>query len=164
MRIDMPKLMLQLTRISPTEHVLAYGVDGIARERLTLETKTFLFHDLLHFALETEAHLIDSFYGLLASAGRYQDLARAIPTKDDVSEIAQVERIVGGLTGVIKQGLATEAFLAFMKNIFEAHGEALPIWLTPELVERVKERMRELQGEWNGTPFGSTMVLEFLLP
>jgi hypothetical protein len=39
--------------------------------------------------------------------------------------------------------------------------EALPEWFTEDLVVRVKERMRRLEGEWKGTPFGSTMTLAF---
>jgi len=54
-----------------------------------------------------------------------------------------------------------ERFLAVLGSAFEAHGERLPVWLTAELIARVRERMRRLEGEWRATPFGQTMELRF---
>ncbi len=53
----MTPLVIRLTRISPTHHTFAYvGANG-TEHALKLETKTYLFHDLLHFAVESEAKL-----------------------------------------------------------------------------------------------------------
>ena len=39
-------------------------------------------------------------------------------------------------------------------NLFGAHGERLPNWFTESFVDRVRERMRRLMGEWKAVPFG----------
>ncbi len=59
-------LTVRLTRISPTRHTLAYTLADGTGATLPLETKSLLFHDLLHYAVETEAGLTESFYGSLA--------------------------------------------------------------------------------------------------
>jgi len=50
-------LVVRLTRVSPTHHRFAFGRADGSGESLELETKSCLFHDLLHFAVETEAQL-----------------------------------------------------------------------------------------------------------
>lgn len=153
------ELVVRLTRISPTHHTFAYTRTDGTGESLELETKSFLFHDLLHFAVESEAALQHSFYGNLANSSSYATLAEL--NGDAEGEIGMTERVVGGLTGYLKGTADDETFIALMKNMLDATGETLPTWLTPTFLTRIKERMRRLQGEWNSTPFGETMQLQF---
>jgi len=153
----MQTLTIHLTRISPTTHAFEYKRADGSGERLELETRSFLLHDLLHFAVETEAGLKHSFYGNLAASEKYESLAAMNDTAG--GEIGLTERIVGGLTGFLKKDVEPYEFLALMQNIFDATGEKLPLWLTEDFLDRVKERMRKLQGEWNALPFGETMTL-----
>ena len=55
----------------------------------------------------------------------------------------------------------SKASTASKNNLLSASGEKIPEWFTEEFVERIKERMRKLVGQWNGTPFGSEMTLQF---
>jgi len=131
--------------------------DGSGESR-ELETKSCLYHDLLHFAVETEAGLRQSFYGLLAGGARYADL-----TMDGTAnaEIVATERIIGGLTGALRNDVEPARFLAMLAGWFAAHGETVPAWCTADCVVRVRERMRRLEGEWRALPFGQTMELHF---
>ena len=155
----MAELLVKLTRISPTHHSFAYIRPDGTGESLELETKSFLFHDLLHFAVETEAGLQHSFYGNLAKSSSYATLADM--NGEAEGEIGMTERIVGGLTGFLKKDTDAATFISLMANMLQATSESLPAWLTEDFLMRVKERMRRLQGEWNATPFGSTMTLNF---
>ncbi len=152
-------LTVTLTHISNTHHTFAYSRPDGRGETLTLETKSFLFHDLLHFAVESEAGLTDSFYAKLERSESYAAL-----TGPDVryeGEIGLTEKIVGGLTGYLKTEQAPETFLSAMRNWTDATGEPLPAWLTADFVRRIRERMRKLQGEWKALPFGKSMTLTF---
>lgn len=92
-----PCLRIRLTRLSPTHHAFGYSrADGSA-EDLSLETKSFLLHDLLHFAVEREAGLQRSFYGTLARGANYGSLNS--PDMIWQGEAATTERVGGGLTG-----------------------------------------------------------------
>src|SRR5262245_29220945 len=137
-----PTLSIRLTRISPTHHRLAYARPDGTGETIQLETKSCLVHDLIHFAVESEAGLMKSFYGHLARASSYAELGALDPSFRD--EIGVTERIVGSLSGVIKSNVDPHAFLTVMKNMFDAFGESPPAWLTADFVLRVKERMRRL--------------------
>jgi hypothetical protein len=155
------EFVVRLTRVSPTEHTFAYQRPNGTGETLTLNTRSFLFHDLLHFAVETEAHLQHSFYGNLAASGGYETLSGMNDAAG--GEIGITERVVGGLTGALKGDVDPATFLSLLENAFNASDEHLPDWLTTDFVDRIKERMRRLQGEWNGTPFGQSMELRFPL-
>jgi len=152
-------LTIRLTRLSPTHHRFAYlRVDGTG-ESLELVTREFLTHDLIHFAVETEAGLRGSFYGLLDRIGGYAELSLAGAALGGEAQVT--EMIVGPLQNAL--GPATpaanvaERIADFMRDM-----EMLPPrWLTSDFIEAVRERVRRLQGEWKATPFGETMELVF---
>ncbi len=78
-------MIVKLTKISPTHHRFEYvRADGTG-EKLELETKTFLYHDLLHFAVESEAGLKNSFYGLLEKKEDYTALTAPSNIPDHLS-------------------------------------------------------------------------------
>ena len=155
------QITIQLTQIGPTHHQFLYRRADGTGESLELETKTFLFHDFLHFAVESEAGLSNSFYGLLAQSESYAALSAEGAQSDMRKEIGMTERIVGALTGAIKGDIAPKEVIVGLKNMSDAYGDTLPEWITPEFVVKVKERMKKLLGEWNSTPFGQTMELYF---
>ncbi len=160
----MSTLFITLTNISPTHHRFVCVREDGSREEAALETKTFLYHDLLHFAIESEAFLRDSFYGKLLKGESYRSLSEkgmeaAVLTEG--KEIMMTERVVGVMTGVLQSDASPEAAISGLQNLLSASGERFPLWFTEDLIMRVQERMRKLMGEWKGTPFGETMTLEF---
>lgn len=156
----MTPLVIRLTRISPTHHTFAYvGANG-TEHALKLETKTYLFHDLLHFAVESEAKLAQSFYGRLAQGKSYEELT-SIEDPDVLTENSIVERVVGALTGYFKDPKDPEEFVRRVVHFLETSEYKAPVWINESFVMAVQERMRRLQGEWNKLPFGQTMTLTF---
>ena len=87
-------LTIRLTRISPTDHRFEYERADGTGEQLVLVTREFLRHDLVHFAVETEARLRGSFYGLLDRIGGYAEIslqgAQALRPEDLGPASAQV--------------------------------------------------------------------------
>jgi hypothetical protein len=159
-----PPLLIRLTRISPTHHRLAIvRADGSAETR-DLETRSTLRHDLVHFAVETEAGLSRSFWGLLARGVAYAELTMAGSAAGSKGEIADTERVVGALQGMLATGREPAAFVAAFAEGLRSMDASPPSWLTAELVVRVRERMRRLEGQWRATPFGQAMELRFELP
>ena len=155
-------LTIRLTGISPTHHRFVYERPDGTGESNTLETRSTLRHDLLHFAYETEAGLTGSFYGLLAGGATFADLAgKGEEAFAPGSEIGMTERIVGPLSRVAYGEIEPDAFMANAARFLEAQGETPPGFLTLGFVTRVKERYRALYGQWKATPFGETMSLYF---
>jgi hypothetical protein len=157
-------LTLRFTKLSDERHRLEYRrLDG-SGEAIEMETRSLLQHDLLHLALESEAGLRGSFYGILAKIGGYEELSVAGGAALG-GEVAITERIVGALQGAMKDGEAFdgEAFAERMAEYLDLFGERPPRWLTPELLARVQERTRQLTGRWKATPYGGVMELAFPL-
>jgi len=150
----MSALLVRLTRLNPTHHRFeAIRADG-TREVREFETRSLLLHDLVHFALESEGKLRSGFFGTLAAGADY-DAPR------ECSEAMQIESVVGPLQGGLKGGIDPEAFVARHRAAQHSMGARSPSWLTPELIARALERLRQLQGQWRATPFGQAMELQF---
>ena len=157
----MTALTPRFTRISPTHHRFEYRRADGTGEAIEMETRSLLLHDLVHYAVESEAGLRGSFYGLLAKIGGYEELTvnggAALG-----GEVAITERVVGALQGALKDDdFDAGAFSDAMADYLELYGERPPRWLTPEFLTRGRERLRQLNGRWKATPFGETMELEF---
>ena len=155
----MPPLTVMLIKLSNDRHMLRVTRADGSEETRELTTREFLFHDLLHFTVETEAGLADSFYGSLAKGAHLDALAR--PGAPLSGEALITERTTGILTGAIKGGVPRREAIGAAMNLFGAHGERLPNWFTESFVDRVRERMRRLMGEWKAVPFGGSMTLRF---
>ncbi len=156
-------LTLRFTRVSADRHRLEYLSPDGTGEAFELETRGLLVHDLLHFAVETEAGLRGSFYGLLAKVGGYAELSVGGGAALG-GEIAITERVVGALTGALQaEDLDADAFVEQARDYLNIYDERAPRWFTPTLVLAVRERMRQLEGRWRATPFGETLELRFPL-
>ena len=152
-------LRIRLTRLTSTHHRFeAIGADGGVTMR-ELETRSFLTHDLVHYALESEAGLMNSFYGRLARGA--EDYALSSPSSGEAME---TERVVGPLQTAIQNEVDVEAFVARLIDVQREIGREPPAWLNADLIERAIKRLRGLQGRWRATPFGETMELLFPPP
>lgn len=154
-------LILRFTRVSPTHHRFEYRRRDGTGEAVEMESRSLLFHDLLHYAVESEASLRGSFYGILGKIGGYEELSVAGGAALG-GEIAITERVVGALTGALQaEELDDATLVARASEFLDTYEERAPRWFTPTFVAAVRERMRRLTGRWKATPFGETMELVF---
>ena len=154
-----PKIIIRLIKRSGDRHVLSVTRADGSEEVRELKSREFLFHDLLHFAVETEAGLAESFYGSLVKGVHLDALSR--PAAAVSGEALVTERIVGIMTGTINRNVPPCEAIEAATNLFGAHGEAVPDWFTESFISRVRERMRRLMGEWKAVPFDGSMTLRF---
>jgi hypothetical protein len=154
-------LVLRFTRVSEDRHRFEYRRADGSGEAIEMETRSLLAHDLIHYAVESEAGLRGSFYGILAKIGGYEELSVAGGAALG-GEVAITERVVGALTGALAEDqLDADAFAERVTEYLELYNERAPRWLTSAFVLAVRERMRQLLGCWQATPFGETIELEF---
>ncbi len=161
-------MRISFTRTSPTHHRLHFEREDGSHESIELETKTFLFHDLLHFAAETEAGIQTGFWGSLAHGKTLSEMN----AKSDVdmtsykpeTDLACMEIVVGALTGSWKRtsgGKTGGSLKEGLENIFGAYEKPLPTYVTGDYEERVLEKLRRLLGAWNSLTFGESLALEW---
>ena len=143
-------MIVRFTRLNPTHHRFEIVRDDGSRESRELETRSLLAHDLVHFALESEGRLSHGFYGALARGAAYETEAAM-----------EIEYVVGPLQGLLKGDFDPPAFVERFRAVRENTEARMPDWLTADLIARVRDRYRRLQGQWRATPFGETMELRF---
>jgi len=155
-------MLVHLTRLTNERHRLEVVRDDGTREAKDLETRSALLHDLVHYAVETEAGLKSSFYGRLAGGDTYEALS-TMPSGD--AEAMQTEAVVARIQGIAKDdawpGADAEEIARSITAGFHSLGVEPPAWLTGDLIVRVRERLRRVQGQWRATAFHQTLVLEF---
>lgn len=156
-------MRIRFHKISNDQHALEVIRTGKPNERVDYETRSFLTHDLLHYAVESVARLQGGFWGKLAQGLTIAEISQtaAMELKNEASELAQIEGIVGPFSALTKGVAPQELFAAMTRRALEMDS-SLPYWLTESFTTAVQEKMRQLQGQWNATPFGGWMELEWL--
>ena len=143
-------MIVRFTRLNPTHHRFeAIRSDG-SRELRELETRSLLTHDLVHFALESEAGLGHGFFGSLARGASYETEAAF-----------EVEYVVGPLQSALKGEPDPATLFERFRTMRESIGASVPAWLNADVIARTIARFRQLEGQWRATPFGETMALRF---
>lgn len=158
-------MRILLHKISNDRHALELVHGDGHRERMTCETRSYLQHDLLHYAVESEATLDGGFWGSLAGGralAEMNDHTGSAPA-DDGAELMVIEQVVGALSGALRDP-SPDAVVAALRRYAASLGSAPPRWLESGLVAAVQERMRQLVGRWRATAFGSVMELEWPAP
>lgn len=142
-----------LTRLDERTHRFeARRPDG-SGETAELETRSVLLHDLVHFAVESQAGMRDGFFGRLAAGATLAELAEAAHSDDEADAgLGRAEALVGPLQS-LHQGRGSREL------VLERGRARFPEVVSEAFVDGVLERLRRLVGHWRGTPFGSTMEL-----
>jgi hypothetical protein len=145
-------LRIALTKLTDARHRLEIVRADGAAESVELETRSFLLHDLVHYAVEAEARIDDGVWGTLAGGVTLEDLARRGMDAPASPGIALAERLVGPMQS-LWQGRLDPA-------LYVEQGRGLaPEIVNEAFVERVRARLRALWGHWRATPIRGVMEL-----
>jgi hypothetical protein len=153
---------IRLTRLTDDRHQLEIVRADGSREGATLATRSYLVHDLLHLAVESEARLATGFWGCLARGKTLADMndRTGRSMKEYSGEMATIEQTVGALSAAAK-GARAGAVLAGLRQWLVAQERDPPAWLDEPFIVRVQERMRQLLGHWRATRHGQTMTVDW---
>lgn len=136
------------TKLSNEEHSLRIRrADGSTEESI-LNSRSFLRHDLAHFAVETEVPLEKGFWGSVAEG------ASLAGTDIKGPDIATAEALSGPVQTLMRVEAETEKYMYVLQRV-------RPQSATNELAARIREKGRQLQGHWKATPYGESMTLEW---
>lgn len=163
MAAEVPLLRVRFRRLTADRHALEFERADGSRDGAELETRSTLWHDFVHFAVESEAGLRDAFYGRVARGVPYASLGDVAEQPDAAAdrELWHVERVVGPLQTAARKQVDPAAFVATLRGYLEATGETGPAWFDEALVARALAKLRELDGRWRKTPFGEVLELRF---
>jgi hypothetical protein len=162
-------LRISFRKITDDRHILEVTLADGRTESVECESRSSLLHDLLHYAVESEARLGGGFWGNLAAGktlAQMNDRTARTGTASPplgagmAGEMGAIERLVGALHQTTK-GRSPLDIVASVRRFYESIGEQAPAWLTEALVDAVQERMRRMQGVWRATPRGGRLELSF---
>ena len=121
------------------------------------------FHDLVHYAVETELGIADGFFGLVESGWTMDALAAAEERASIPPGAMWVEFVVNQLmTEGASGGYSDEdAFHETLVRSAAKIGVAAPRKLEADELARVRGRMVEVVGRWRSLPLGETLELPF---
>ncbi|MEZ4240005.1 MAG: hypothetical protein R3F59_28415 [Myxococcota bacterium] len=132
-------MQISLARLDPRTHRLR--VDRAQGEPIdvALETRSFLVHDLAHYAVEAEAPTEAGFWGLLAAGA-------------DLAALRDPDALPPGTWEAL---MAVEGAVVRVQTAFRRGGD-LPGALAPALAH-----LRRLDGAWRKARQGDALVLSW---
>jgi hypothetical protein len=134
------------TKISDERHTVTVTRTDGTSERVEVDTREYLRHDLSHFAIESELPIPKGFWGCIASG--------ASLTGEGVggSDARLAEGLAGPIQTLFRTEAGLDAYSELLKDVSKSHGKH-------DLAQRVHERVRRLRGHWKATPRGGQMEL-----
>ena len=121
------------------------------------------FHDLAHFAVESELAITDGFFGLVESGWTFDELVAAEERKRIPANAIWVEFAVNAFLTEAMSGEVhdEDAFHGNLAQSAAKSGFALPRRLSAEEIAKIRGRIVSLVSRWRALPLGETLVLEF---
>jgi hypothetical protein len=104
-----------------------------------LETKSFLKHDLVHFA-------VDKVLGLYN------------PT-DPTTHTPEIEQVAGIMHAVYDSAIPNPRFLEGAQNMFEAQGKEIPAYFNDAFIDAVRKEANGLLRKYESLRTGESMEL-----
>lgn len=121
------------------------------------------FHDLTHYAVESELEIRDGFFGLVASGWTFEGFADAEERSLIPPGAMWVEFLVNQFMTEATGGehYEEDAFHEHLVRSTEKLRVAIPRKLDAETLARVRGRIAAVVGRWRALPPGETLELDF---
>src|SRR5262249_23827160 len=125
--------------------------------------RALVFHDLAHYAVETEFGIADGFYGLVASGWSFEAFADAEERSNIPPAALWVELVVNQFMTEAASGelYDADAFHENLSRAGEKMGLANPRRLEAEELARVRGRIVDLVARWRALEPSGTLELPF---
>jgi hypothetical protein len=136
------------TKLSDQRHAVRVERADGSSAVVELDSRSFLLHDLAHFAVELELGLSEGVWGSVARGGSLSG-----------SDLDGADMVLAEMTsGPMQTMMRTNAAVA---EIHQVLARVAPELSSMDLAERLHARFRSLTGHWAATPYGREMELEW---
>lgn len=144
----MPHIDIRFRKLSDQQHSVSVLRRNGSRDVAQLDTRSFLRHDLAHYAVERELPIAKGYWGSVA-AGAGLDGAGI-----DGPDAELAESLAGPVQTLMRIEAGTDDYLKVLARVTPGAASA-------ELASRIQESIRQLRGHWRATPFGGEMCLDW---
>ena len=144
---------MKIVLIKKTSYQFEYNITRANKkaELITLDTKTYLLHDICHYAVEKILNYPNGFWGMLAQGYSFNELfGKSNPM---ISGLRFIEKIVGPVQSVYSGHIPIEDFNQYISHLNFTINEND---LTSCLAE-----IKTILNAWEQLPIGEKLTLEF---
>ena len=137
-----------IRKISDDRHTVEIErVDGTS-DRVELDSRSFLRHDLAHYAVELEIPIYRGYWGSVC--------AGASLASDEIAgpDAMLAERLAGPVQTLMRVDADVGEYFTTLERV-------IPDLASTSLAERLHERIRQLRGLWKSTHYSESMKLEW---
>ena len=120
----------------------------------------FVQHDFAHYVVETTLGSQNAFFGLVAKGYDIPGFSEPKTERpfEIPSEAIDAEPVVALLQADLLEGLG---YSGDSDGIFRDHSASLPVGITGEQLEVMRQKLRALLGQWDDLRPGESMALQF---
>lgn len=145
-----PQLHITLSKLNPQRHRIDIFRSDASIDGAELETRGFLLHDLMHFAIERALGLPHGFYGLLATGHDLMEVRQPELLSDsDRSALLNADTFVEPMLSVWQRQISVMDYVTQLS----APG------LDADFVSHIQNHVRSLLDTWRHLPYGEGMCL-----
>ena len=141
-------MIIVFKRQSNDTHTVRVVRDDGTTDVAELNSRSFLRHDLAHFAVEAELRLSGGYWGSVAGG------ASLGGEGVEGSEALLAEQLAGPVQTLMRTDAPVDEFLIVLERAVESVASA-------ELARRIHGRIRSLRGHWQAMPFHGEMRLRW---
>lgn len=150
-----PQLHITLSKLNPQRHRMDIFRADATIDGVELETRSFLLHDLMHFAIERALGLQNGFYGLLAMGHDLMDVRQPeLLSETERACLHTADALVEPMLSVWQRQLSVTDYVTQLS----APG------LDAVFVSEVQAHVRSLLDTWRRLPYGDGMSLLWEFP
>lgn len=124
---------------------------GGSVDQISLETKTYLLHDICHYVVEKNLGYSTGFWGMLAKGYSFGELLG----KDNplTAELRFIEQLVGPVQSVFSGNIPKEKFGMFIQHI--------DFKMPENMLDNCLTEIDTLMKQWQQLAIGQQLVLEW---
>jgi hypothetical protein len=144
-------MKVAFVKLSDQHHTVRVERNDGTNQSVELDSRSFLRHDLAHFAVELELELTAGVWGSVAAGGSLSG------GELDGADMDLAETISGPMQTMMRTG-------ADAQEIHDVLARVAPEVGSLEVAQRLHARLRSLAGQWAATPYRGEMTVEWPEP
>lgn len=137
---------VRLTKLSDERHRMSVVREDGTSEQRELDSRSFLRHDLAHYAVESALGLERGYWGSVAAGAPLDGLGL------EGGDITLAESLAGQVQTLMRTEATVDAFVDAVRRVAPQRDAEVD-------GARIHELVRQLRGRWRATPYGTDLVL-----
>jgi hypothetical protein len=139
-------MAIRFVKLSDRRHRTEVTRADGSTDAMDYDSRSYLRHDLAHYAVEATLELHTGFWGSVAAGASFG------AADIDGADVGLAERLAGPIQTLMRRDARPDDYHAVLTAVI-----ADPV--SPTIADALHTRARALSGHWAATPYGEAMAL-----